>query len=153
MLHLDLISSLKLKIKTENDIKLVWDVVRKKWIQLNPEEYVRQALIQYLTEKMTYPVGLFAVEKQIKYGSLVKRYDIVIFDRMQNPWMLIECKAPEINITESTLQQLLQYHSQIPCPFWLLSNGVQTFCADATNLSQIKWMKNLPIYEQDKTIP
>ena len=81
----------------------------KKWIQLSPEEHVRQALLHYFIEFKQYPIGLISVEKKINYGSLTKRYDIVVHDRNQQAWLLVECKAPEIPINQNTLYQLLQY--------------------------------------------
>ncbi len=146
MLPLALLENLQLNIKTEENIRKVWDIVRKKWIVLTPEEYVRQALLHYFTNNMQYPVGLIAVEKQVMYGSLIKRYDIVVHNRQQQPWLLVECKAPEIAISHSTVQQLLQYHSQIPCPYWLLSNGIESHCARVQG-ENIEWLRHLPEYE------
>lgn len=146
MLQLALLENLQLNIKTEENTRKVWDIVRKKWIVLTPEEYVRQALLHYFTNTMQYPVGLIALEKQVKYGSLIKRYDIVVHNRQQQPWLLVECKAPEIAIGQSTVQQLLQYHSQIPCPYWLLSNGIESHCARVLG-ENIEWLANLPGYE------
>ena len=146
MLPLALLENLQLNIKTEENTRKVWDIVRKKWMVLTPEEYVRQALLHYFTNTMQYPVGLIAVEKQVKYGSLIKRYDIVVHNRQQQPWLLVECKAPEIAISQSTLQQLLQYHSQIPCPYWLLSNGIESHCARVQG-ENIEWLAHLPEYE------
>jgi hypothetical protein len=146
MLPLALLENLQLNIKTEENTRKVWDIVRKKWMVLTPEEYVRQALLHYFTNTMHYPVGLIAVEKQVKYGSLIKRYDIVVHNRQQQPWLLVECKAPEIAISQSTVQQLLQYHSQIPCPYWLLSNGIESHCARVHG-ENIEWLAHLPEYE------
>jgi hypothetical protein len=146
-MQLDLLSNLNLSIKTEHNTKWVWDIVRKKWIQLTPEEYVRQALIHYFVAQMAYPIGLMAVEKQIKYAGLIKRYDLIVFNRDQEPWLLVECKAPEVNIDQKTLHQLLQYHSQLPCPYWLMSNGIETHCADAQDIQHIQWMNHLPIFK------
>jgi hypothetical protein len=146
MLPLALLENLQLNIKTEENTRKVWDIVRKKWMVLTPEEYVRQALLHYFTNTMQYPVGLIAVEKQVKYGSLVKRYDIIVHNRQQQPWLLVECKAPEIAISQSTVQQLLQYHSQIPCPYWLLSNGIESHCARVQG-ENIEWLAHLPEYE------
>lgn len=146
MLHLDLLSDLKLQTKTENNTKLVWDIVRKKWLQLTPEELVRQALLHHFIHTMQYPAGLIAIEKQVKLGKLSKRYDIVVHDRNQQAWLMVECKAPEVPVTQSTLHQLLQYHSQLPCPYWLLSNGIESHCADACDVNAIRWMDELPVY-------
>lgn len=148
MLNIDLLKHLSLQIRQEDGRNLVWDIVRKKWIQLLPEEHVRQALLHHLIYKNNYPASLISVEKQIIYGNLKKRYDIVVFDRHHNPWMIIECKSPDIPITESGLHQLLQYHSRISCRYWLLSNGIQHYCAGAPAPGDynINWLRQLPPY-------
>jgi hypothetical protein len=135
-----------LKLKQENGTTYVWDSLRKKWLVLSPEEHVRQLLLMYLLQKMHYPAGLIAVEKQILVGNMKKRFDIVVYDRMHKPWMLIECKAPEVPLDENTLNQLLQYHQSIQCRYWLLSNGHSHFCADAGDIMNIKWLNELPLY-------
>lgn len=141
---LTLLENLNLNIKNDGLKKKVWDIVRNKWIVLTPEEYVRQALIHYFVHQMNYPLGLISVEKQIKIGSLSRRYDIVVYNRAMEPWLLVECKAPEVPIKESTLFQIIQYHSQIPCPFWVLSNGIDTFCAKIED--HLNWQNELPKY-------
>lgn len=146
MLQIDLLDKLNLNIKTENNTRFVWDIVRKKWIQLTPEEHVRQAMVHYFIEQLKYPAKLIAIEKQIKFGALIKRYDIVVYNRNHEPWMMVECKAPAIPITQNTLHQLLQYHSQIPCSYWLLSNGVASHCADARDINAIRWIQDIPVY-------
>lgn len=93
---------------------------------------------------MQYPIGLIAVEKQLTLNNLRKRFDIVIYNREHQPWMLVECKAPEVPITDSVLQQLLQYHNNLQCSYWLVTNGHQTYCADACDVKDIKWLDKLP---------
>lgn len=114
---------------------------------MTPEEHVRQYVLHYLIEGMQYPKSLISVEKQIKVGHLYKRFDIVVYNRQHQPWMLIECKAPEILISETTLFQLLNYQRTIQCNYWVLTNGHQTFCADACDINSITWLDNLPPYE------
>ena len=145
MISLDL-SNIHLKLRPAGDKVSVFDPIRKKWIFLTPEEHVRQYIIHYLTDIMQYPAPLMAVEKNIKVGTLSKRFDIVVYNRDHKPWMLVECKAPEIPVSESTLRQLLNYQSTVQSSYWLLTNGHQTFCADASNIDQIKWMNSLPQY-------
>lgn len=144
MVQIDLLAKLSLQIKSGNNTRLVFDVVRKKWITFTPEEHVRQAIVHYLLYQMNYPAGLIAIEKQIKFGTLNKRFDIVVYDPLHTPWMLIECKAPQIAVSENTLYQLLQYQSIVQCKYWLLSNGVETICADANNIHEINWLHELP---------
>ena len=147
MISLDF-SGIALKLKQKEEKTYVFDPLRKRWVILTPEEHVRQYLLHYLTEGMEYPAGLIAVEKKIVVGKMAKRFDLVVFDRNHEPWMLVECKEPDVAISEATLFQLLTYHSTIPCKYWLLTNGHQTYCADANNLSKIKWMEELPLYNR-----
>lgn len=137
---------IQLKLRDSGDDTSVFDPIRKKWVMLTPEEHVRQYIIQYLAGNLHYPAGFFAVEKTIQVGMRNKRFDLVVFNQHHEPWMLVECKAPEVNITTETLHQLLNYHSAIPCKYWLLTNGHQTFCADASDPLEIKWLQSLPRY-------
>ena len=137
---------IELKLRPFEGSAQVFDHVRKIWVSLTPEEHVRQHILHYLSAKLHYPAALIAVEKQVLLGGLAKRFDIVIYNREHNPWMLIECKAPEVDITDATLQQLLQYQHSMQCRYWVLTNGHQTFCADARNIQQITWLKELPAY-------
>ncbi|MCB0698835.1 MAG: type I restriction enzyme HsdR N-terminal domain-containing protein [Chitinophagales bacterium] len=137
----------ELKLKREDGKVYVHDPIRKKWLILTPEEHVRQYVLQYFINKLNYPSALISVEKQINVGTLSKRFDVVVYDRDHKPWLLVECKAPEVNIGDSTLHQLLQYHNTMQCNYWLVTNGHQTYCADACNLPEVKWMNELPAYE------
>lgn len=145
MLFLDF-SGVQLRLTQREGKTCVYDPIRKKWVILTPEEHVRQYLIAHLTEVMHYPAGMMAVEKTIKTGALTKRFDIVIYDRAHKPWMLVECKEPEVHVSEKTLYQLLNYQRILQCNYWLLSNGHETFCADACNTEQINWLHALPVY-------
>ncbi len=131
--------------KQSGGVQHIFDIVRKKYIQLTPEEWVRQNLIHYLIFEKKYPKGLISVEKEITVNNLKKRYDIVVYAANQKPWMLIECKEPDVAITEKTLSQLLNYHQVLQCPFWVLSNGNQNFCAQLEK-GRVSWLKNLPVY-------
>ena len=147
MIKLDF-SGIALRLKHEEQKTYVFDSIRKKWVVLTPEEHVRQYMIQYILDRLEYPRGLVAIEKKIFVGKVTRRFDIAIYDNNHKPWMLIECKEPGVDISEETLFQLLSYHRAIPSKYWVLSNGHQTYCANANDLSSIKWMDNLPFYER-----
>lgn len=136
-----------LKIKKEEGKTVVFDPVRKKWLVLTPEEHVRQYMLQYMIEKAGYPTSLIAIEKKIDCGPVIKRFDIVVYNRNHTPWLLVECKAPEVPIDDKTLQQLLNYQRNLQSSFWLISNGHTTHCADARNTNDIKWLDYLPAYD------
>ena len=140
-------SNIQLKLRQAEGKTSVFDPVRKKWLVLTPEEHVRQYMIHYLKDTMQYPASLFAVEKTIKVGNVSKRFDIVVYSREHKPWMLVECKAPEIPVSETTLHQLLNYQRTVQCRYWLLTNGHETFCADARDIENIKWLSSLPGYD------
>ncbi len=146
MIDLDF-SKCKLTLRRDGDRNLIFDPIRKKWLVLTPEEHVRQFVLQYLISVLHYPAALIAVEKTISVGAMKKRYDIVVYNRNHEPWLLAECKAPEVEITETTLHQLLNYQRTIRSDYWLLTNGHQTYCADASQSEQIEWLHLLPSYE------
>lgn len=134
---------INLKYKIEGNTRYVFDSIRKKYLVLTPEEWVRQHLIAYLLLRLDYPVNLLSIEKQIMVGRKKKRYDLVVYDQHFQPCLLAECKQPDIPITEQTLFQLLQYHSTVAARFWLLTNGHDTYCAGVEQ-GKITWMDRLP---------
>src|SRR3569833_2476762 len=116
MITLDF-SDIPLKLKQQNGKPYIFDPIRKAWYVLTPEEHVRQYLIRYFLDIAAYPAGMLAKKKQIKVGNLSKRFDIVIYDRTHQPWMLVECKAPEVMLSERTLHQLLNYQRSMQCNY------------------------------------
>ncbi len=145
MIQLDY-SGIELKLKRVEDKTFVFDSFRKKWIVLTPEEHVRQMLLQFLIRKMNYPQSLLSVEKKVLVGKTTKRFDVVVYHRKHEPWMLIECKEPETEITQATFFQLLNYQQTINARYWVMTNGHQTFCADAKDKNKVEWMGKLPEY-------
>lgn len=133
------------RYRQQDGQRYIFDFIRKKYVVLTPEEWVRQHILVYLCEVMRYPKGLISVEKEIKINNLKKRYDIVVYDSDHRPWMLIECKEPEQKIGDDTLQQLLRYYSNLQCPYWLLTNGTQHFCAAIAGTA-VSWLPGLPAY-------
>ncbi len=146
MIQLEL-SGITLPLRKREEKTEIFDPVRKKWLILTPEEHVRQYVLHYLMERLGYPAPLIAVEKNIRYGKSYKRFDIVVYNRSHCPWMLIECKEPGVAVNGETLFQLLTYHSSLSCKYWLLTNGHQSFCADASDIRKIRWMDSLPAYD------
>ena len=114
----------KLRITKKDEQHYVSCIIRKKSVVLSPEEWVRQHLIAYFTEKLDYPRGLISVEKQIKYGELDKRWDLAVFKTDQSCFLLSECKAPNIKITKAVLEQSLIYYRELQSEYLALSNGI-----------------------------
>jgi Type I restriction enzyme R protein N terminus (HSDR_N) len=115
------------KIKKENNSELIFDTFRKRWMILTPEEWVRQNMLQYLTEIKKYPAKLIAIEKEIKLGELKKRCDIVIYNRDSIPWMIIECKEMKVPLSQKTIEQILRYHITLLATYLIITNGSYTY--------------------------
>ena len=113
------------KIK-QQDKPYIFDSIRKIWLLLTEEEWVRQNFIHYLIVVKQYPATAIAVEKEIKLGELKKRFDILVYDANFQPWMLVECKAPHIALSEDVLQQVLRYNISVPVPYIVITNGDNT---------------------------
>lgn len=109
-------------IRLQTDKEYIFDKVRRKWVRLTPEEWVRQNIVQYLVQVKGYPLSLLSVEKEILVGDLRKRCDIVVFKQAQ-PWMIIECKQPDVPVNESVLRQVLRYNMTTCCTYLVVSNG------------------------------
>jgi hypothetical protein len=113
----------KISTQQREGINEIFDVVRKKWIVLSPEEWVRQNILQYLLVIKKYPRALMAVEKEIKLGELKKRCDVVIYNRQSEPWMIIECKEMNVMLSHKTILQILRYHITLQSKFLIITNG------------------------------
>lgn len=113
------------RIKEEDGKEFIFDSLRKKWIVLTPEEWVRQNFVQYLLQVKKYPASLIAIEKEIKLGELKKRFDILVYDKKHQPWMMIECKAAVIKLDEKVLEQVLRYNISVPVKYLIVTNGSQ----------------------------
>ena len=115
------------RIKKEEGREYIFDALRKKWVALTPEEWVRQNFVQYLLQVKNYPSSLIALEKEIKLGELKKRFDILVYDNNHQPWMMIECKAVQVNLDEKVLEQVLRYNVSVPVAFIVITNGEKTY--------------------------
>ena len=113
----------QVKVKKRNNVNEIFDEIRKKWILLTPEEWVRQNILQYLLIIKSYPASLISIEKEIKLGELRKRCDIVVYNRETIPWMIIECKEMNVELTEKVIAQILRYHLVLPANYLVITNG------------------------------
>jgi len=135
------------KIKEENKRHLIFDEIRKLWVTLTPEEWVRQNFIQYLVQVKKYPSSVFAIEKEIKLGELKKRCDIVVYKSHQ-PWMIIECKEQGILLNDAVVQQILRYNISLKVKILVVTNGEKTY-AVKLNENNIIPMDQLPDWNEE----
>lgn len=122
----------KFRMKEENGQRFIFDPIRKIWLLLTEEEWVRQNFVSYLIREMQYPATMIALEKELLLHTLKKRFDVLVYNETFQPWMLVECKAPEIQLSEEVLQQVLRYNITLPVNYLVITNGHQT----------IAWQKN-----------
>ncbi|MCU4162588.1 type I restriction enzyme HsdR N-terminal domain-containing protein [Carboxylicivirga caseinilyticus] len=111
----------------------IFDVIRKKFVALTPEEWVRQNLISFLIHHQKYSPGLIAVEMPVKVNGLNQRADIVVYNRKGMPSMIVECKAPAVAITKSVFDQAARYNMKLQVDYMMVTNGLQHFCAQLTD--------------------
>src|ERR1700748_1280067 len=100
----------------------IWDDLRKQWVRLTPEEWVRQNFVQYLLLVKNYPPSYIAVERRRKLGELNKRFDLLVFDKAAQPWMLVECKAMTERLDNRVVWQVLRYNMAIPIKYVVIAN-------------------------------
>ncbi len=137
------------KIKTEQGLQQIFDPVRKKMVKLNPEEWVRQNLIQFLNKEKNFPISLMAVEKGLKVNSLTKRFDILCYGNNAKPLLLVECKAPSVKISQAAFDQISIYNLQFKVPFLLVSNGIDHYCCQLNyEKSNYSFLDEIPDYSK-----
>jgi hypothetical protein len=115
------------RMRKEKDKDFLFDPLRKKWLLITPEEWVRQNFVQYLIQVMKYPAALIALEKEIVLGELKKRFDILVYDPSHQPWMMIECKEMKVKMDQPVLEQVLRYNMSVPVSYIVITNGSFTY--------------------------
>lgn len=135
------------KLKKADGKLWIFDVIRKKYIVLLPEEWVRQHFIHYLIDSGRYPKSLIKIEGGLRYNELRKRSDILVYDRAGKPWMIVECKAPEIKVTEETVFQASVYNATIQAKYVAVTNGLTHLYASVNwETKTTKRVGDLPLY-------
>ena len=114
---------------------------------LTPEEWVRQHFIHYLNQEKNYPLGLMGVEKMVKYNGMQTRADIVLYTTEGKPNMIVECKAPNVKITQDAFNQIAKYNFKLQVPLLVVTNGIQHFCCKMDyETNGIKFLEEIPSY-------
>jgi len=136
------------KLKSNEKHTLIFDNLRKKYFVLTPEEWVRQHFVQFLIKEKKYPISLIAIEKQLTINNLKKRTDIVIYNKLGNPDIIVECKAPQIKITQATFDQIARYNLKLKANYLIVTNGLDHFFCkmDVENETYI-FLKDIPDYK------
>lgn len=135
------------RLKNSENKVYIFDAIRKKFLVLTPEEWVRQHTLQFLIQELNYPISLINVEKTIKINGMNKRYDIVVFNPNGSIKIIIECKAPEVQITQATFDQIARYNFILQANYLMVTNGLNHyFCQMDFENENYMFLKDLPAY-------
>ena len=135
------------KSKLVNESIQIFDIVRKNFFVLTPEEWVRQHVIHYLIFNKKYPKGLMQIEKLIKYNNLKTRADIVALNKNADPILLVECKAPSIKIDKNAFDQIAKYNFTLKAKYLFVTNGFDHYCCEMNYITGEKFfLKEVPDY-------
>lgn len=133
------------RFKNSENKLLIFDEIRKKFVVLNPEEWVRQHVIHYLIKEKNYSPNLINVEKQLKLNNTLKRYDLVVFNRDGSVFMIVECKAPSIVISQDTFDQIARYNMILDATYLMVTNGLNHyFCKMDFENQQYVFLRDIP---------
>lgn len=127
---------------------MILDSLRRKWVKLTPEEWVRQNFVRYLTDEGKYPPGLIGIEKMFTLNGLKRRFDILVHDRTGNPVMLVECKSHGVEINEKVFDQIACYNMKLKVPVIVVTNGLVHFaCKVFPDENRYEYLNFIPLYQ------
>jgi hypothetical protein len=139
----------EINVKDTGKSRLIFDVVRKKFIALTPEEWVRQHFVNYLIEYKNFPIGLISLELPLKLNKNNKRSDIVVYNKNANPVIIIECKAPEIILGQEVFDQAATYNMKLKVQYLIVTNGLKHFCCKVDYVNKkYDFLNDIPEYNE-----
>lgn len=135
------------RLKNSENKTLIFDTIRKKFVRLTPEEWVRAHTVKYLNESLGYPLSLINVEKEILLNGTKKRYDIVVFNSNGSIHLIVECKAPKVKITQETFDQIARYNLKTDATYLMITNGLEHyFCQMDYENGKYNFLREIPAY-------
>ena len=135
------------RFKNSENKPYIFDEIRKKFVVLQPEEWVRQHCVQYLINEKKYPKSLINVEKELKINNLKKRYDIVIFNSDGSIHLIVECKAPKTTINQNAFDQIARYNLALNATYLMVTNGLNHYyCSIDFEEERYQFLKDIPQY-------
>lgn len=145
--------SYSFRTKSVEGRRVIFDPLRRKWVALTPEEWVRQNFIRYLSEVKHFPDSLIAVERALKINQRDFRADIVIFSRSGHPMVVVECKAPEVKISQQVFDQIARYNMEFQVDYLVVTNGLAHYCCliDKTK-GEYAFLPEIPDYQTLNTV-
>lgn len=135
----------EVQLSQSGEKTLIYDVIRKKNVVLTPEEWVRQHFVHFLLNNHGYSKNYIKVEKQIKVNERIKRFDALVYNKEAKPVILIECKAPEVEISQSTFSQIATYNMTLRVPYLIVTNGLTHFiCKIDFQTNSYEYIQEIP---------
>jgi len=135
-------------IKEELGKKKIFDKIRRKYVVLTPEEWVRQNFVSFLIEQLNYPSSLMAIEAKVNINGLSQRADIVVYNTMRKPLLIVECKAPKVKITQAVFDQAARYNIKLRTKLLVVTNGLNHYCASiADDGINYQFLEQIPAYK------
>jgi predicted type IV restriction endonuclease len=139
------------KVKRVDGKTVIFDVIRRRYVALTPEEWVRQHFVNYLLREKGYPQALLANEVQIKLNNTIKRCDTVLYRRDLTARMIVEYKAPEIEITQAVFDQITRYNMALRVDYLIVSNGIKHYCCLIDyKENRYTFLQDIPMYAELK---
>ncbi len=142
-MHLSL-PAFEYKVKKQEKGLYIYDIIRKKYVLLTPEEWVRQHFIHYLIRCKNYPPALIAVEKEIDLYGLKKRFDIICYDRQGMPYLIVECKAASVPLSQQVFDQVFGYNLTMAARYVAITNGIIHFCGYTDTERHFCFLEEIP---------
>lgn len=131
------------RLREDGSTQQIYDVFRRKWLVLTPEEWVRQHAAMYLID-LGYPSGLMALEKSLVLNGMQRRADIIVYDRNGSPFLLVECKSADVKISQPTVDQAARYNLTLKVPYVFITNGLTHYCLKLGNINNHEYIQGLP---------
>ncbi len=136
------------QLREDGSSRQIYDVFRRKWLVLTPEEWVRQHAAMYLID-LGYPSGLLALEKSLVLNGMQRRADIIVYDRQGLPFLLVECKSTDVKISQKTLDQAARYNLTLKVPYLFITNGLNHYCLQQNNSENHVYIQGLPEFPKE----
>ncbi|NQX80984.1 MAG: type I restriction enzyme HsdR N-terminal domain-containing protein [Flavobacteriaceae bacterium] len=139
--------SYEFKVKYRENKQLIFDPIRKKYLVLTPEEWVRQHFVNYLIKHKKYPATLIGLEKKVMLNGMLRRTDILVFNKRAEPYIIVECKAPSVNIDQKTFDQVARYNAKLNAKYIIVTNGlVHYYCIVDSKSEKYVFLREIPDY-------
>ena len=141
------------RLKKINQKRFIFDEIRKKFVELTPEEWVRQNCIRFLEKEKKFNKSLISVEKKINLNNTTKRFDILVYDSDGSCILLVECKAPNIKIEQNSFDQIIRYNQVVNAKFLMVTNGIIHYYCKINNIQNKIELKLFQNSERITKIP